>query len=255
MKYTLLEMVQFILSSMDSDEVSDIDETVESTQVVKVIKFVYENMVADLNLPEHFGLFELVASGDNTQPTIMTLPSNIIELRSVRYNNQLSTETNPDFVKVNWMDWEEFFDFINSFDASESNVSSFTRTIDGDDITLKYTNDAFPQWYSSFDDNTLVFDSYLATETTTLTSANSQCHGQLAPVFTLSNTFTPDLDHKQFPLLLNDSKALAHAEIKQTTHNKAERMARNNKISTQRHKTQISQPTPDFQRLPDYGRK
>jgi len=34
MKYTLLKMVQLILSAMDSDEVNGISDTVESLQVV-----------------------------------------------------------------------------------------------------------------------------------------------------------------------------------------------------------------------------
>jgi hypothetical protein len=97
MKYTLLELVQLILSSLNSDEVSAIDESPESDKVVKIIKFVYNNMVSDLNLPEQMTMFELTASGDNTKPTLMTLPADIIRLDSIRYNQKLTAETNPQF--------------------------------------------------------------------------------------------------------------------------------------------------------------
>ncbi len=254
MKYTLKEMVDLILSSMDSDEVNDITDTAEAQQVVQIIRFVYGNMVADLNLPEHFGLFELTASGDNTQPTIMTLPSNVIELRSIKYNNILSTETDPQFLDVHWMQWNDFSDLMQNYNTDNTNMASFTRVINGDNITFKYINDKMPQWFSSFDDGTLVFDSYDADEDTTLQSEKTQCYGQLEPTFTESNNFTPDLDSKQFAFLVNEAKSLAFAEMKQTTHAKAEQMGRRNKITMQRSKERI-QPFDNYNRLPNYGRK
>lgn len=254
MKYTLKEMVDLILSSMDSDQVNDITDTEEAQQVVKIIRFVYNNMVADLNLPEHFSLFELEASGDNTQPTIMTLPSNVIELRSIKYNNIEGTETNPDFIKVHWMDWADFSNLMNSYNTDNTNMGSFTRTINGDSITFKYVNDKMPQWWSSFDDGTIVFDSYNADEDTTLQGEKTQCWGQLSTTFTESNTFTPDLDSKQFAFLINESKSLAFAEMKQTAHQKAEQMGRRNKISMQRSKQRL-QGFDAYSRYPDYGRK
>jgi hypothetical protein len=41
MKMTLLEIVQSTLSSMDSDAVNNINDTIESTQVAEVAKEVY----------------------------------------------------------------------------------------------------------------------------------------------------------------------------------------------------------------------
>ncbi len=41
MRRTLLDMVQEILSDMDSDEVESIDDTVEAEQVVSILKSTY----------------------------------------------------------------------------------------------------------------------------------------------------------------------------------------------------------------------
>lgn len=255
MKYTLLEMVQTILSAMDSDEVSDIDENPESKQVTDIIKLVYYNMVADLDLPETRSMFELVASGDSNKPTLMTLPSDVMELQSVRYDQKETGDTNPLYTVVDYIPWPEMQWLLNSYDTSNSNMSSFTHSVSGDTIEIKYINDKWPQWYSSYDDNTLIFDSYYSAEDTTLVANKTQCFGIRAPTFTKSNTFTPSLDHRQFMLLINEAKALAFAEMKQTVHNKAEQMARRNRGVLLRSKYRLTDQQRGFHTLPNYGRK
>lgn len=53
----LIEYVQDILSSMDSDEVNSISDTVESMQVATILKNCYEELVANIELPEEYTLF------------------------------------------------------------------------------------------------------------------------------------------------------------------------------------------------------
>ena len=45
MKFTLLEMVQEILSDMDSDEVDSIEDTVEAEQVATIVRSTYLAMM------------------------------------------------------------------------------------------------------------------------------------------------------------------------------------------------------------------
>ena len=60
----LIEYVQDILSSMDSDEVNSISDTVESMQVATILKNCYEELVANIELPEEYTLFHLDSSSD-----------------------------------------------------------------------------------------------------------------------------------------------------------------------------------------------
>ncbi len=50
---------------------------------------------------------------------------------------------------------------------------------------------------------------------TTLQTSKTLCYGQIIPTFTLEDSFIPDLDDTQFPLLLNEAKAIAFVELKQ----------------------------------------
>jgi len=46
-KLTVLDMVQDVLSDMDSDEVSSIDDTVEAMQVAQIIKTAFYEVIND----------------------------------------------------------------------------------------------------------------------------------------------------------------------------------------------------------------
>ena len=67
MKYTLLQLVQTIASSMDSDEVNSISDSTESLQIANIVRSVYYDLINRAKLPEHFTLVTLEASVDNTR--------------------------------------------------------------------------------------------------------------------------------------------------------------------------------------------
>jgi len=253
MRLTLLELTQIILSSLDSDEVNSINDTVESQQVAKVIRTVYYDLISKISLPELHDLRSLTASGDNTKPTLMTVPSDIRSIQWIKYN-RIDPNTNEDtFTYVTILPTTEFMNIIHSFRTDESNVSSFTQTIDGDTIEFYYKNDKEPDFCTIFDDNTVIFDSYNSVEDTTLQSVKSLLYGEVAPDFDMSDNFTPALDEKQFALLLNDAKVLAFAELKQMPHQVAMANSRKQQISLQ--KTKSKKEPVWFNELPNFGRK
>lgn len=253
MQYTLLEMVQSILSSMDSDEVNSITDTVEAQQVVEVIKTCYDNIVTLSELPIQKTLFNLTASGDVTKPVLMTKPATFQSLEWLKYDKQISGATDPAWGDVLYLPIDEFIQRVYRFNPSETNVLTFDQTTSGGTVTFFYTNDAAPMFFTTFDDNTLVFDSYDADVDTTLQTSKTLCFGELAATFTNSDTWVPNLHPHQFPLLLNEAKALAWAELKQASHMKAEKMARDNKVHLQKSKRAV--PYGIFDTGPDYGRK
>lgn len=258
MKYTLLEMTQQILLAMEGDEVDDIDETAESTAIAKTIREVFYDIAGMLDLPEHHGVFNLTATGAST-PVTMIIPSDVTAIDWVKYNNDDDT-TNPAFVAVRFWPFNTFLEYVNSWDLdADLDVQSYTYTdaASGDTTTLKCRQDAFPRYYTTPNDRTILFDSFDEDEDAFLQSSKTQCYGQLAPTWTHSNTFTPDLDHKQFSLLLNESKGQCFIDFKQQTNARAEAKARRNWINTQKKKQNIGYPNDQmtFKNYPNYGRK
>jgi hypothetical protein len=240
MKFTLLEMVQEILQSMESDEVNSIDDTVESYAVAVLIRSVFYDLAIDLGLPEHEGLFELIASGDSTKPVLMTVPSGVSLVRNIKYNNKLTSETYANYKEVSFKNFEDFLVDQTTLTGQSSNVGQMTFTSNGDSFEVMYRTDKMPQFYTTMDDNQLIFDSYDSTEDTTLQKSKTMCMGVIYPTFDLTDNFTPDIDPPQFSLLKNRAKVRAFAELKQAQNAEAAGEARRQKIIVQKRKETIS---------------
>jgi len=246
-KMTLLDMTQHILSSMDSDAVNAWDETIESEQVGYVIKDAYFNLINNLDIPEHSDILTLTALADADQPTHMQIPDGVRAIESVKYNVIKSGETRVQYDDVYHRDPEEFLDSVLSRNSTDSNIQ--TVTITGAKLFIQ--NDKRPEYFTSFDDEYLIFDSFDSGVDSTLQQSKFIVRGIKEPTWTMSDTFTPDLDANMFTLLLNEAKSLAAVEVKQTSNPKAEQYARrqwtrwaNDKSNLKTHK-----------KGPDYGRR
>lgn len=255
MKLTLLEMTQLILSDMNGAEVNSISDNTESLQVANAIKETYIDIISRADLPEHFSFFEVEASGDASLPCVMYLPSTVLKIDYLKYDKDDGTSSyrTPQYEKINFLDFDTFVDRMYSLDPDESTVDSGTLTISSDTIPLIWENDKAPDYYTTYDDYTLIFDSYNSDVDATLQKNKTVCYGQKEPTFTLSDSFTPDLDSKQFSLLLQESKAQAFADLKQVTNSKAENRARKGWINMQRSK--VAFPVNYYDEYPNYGRK
>src|SRR5215831_12114775 len=84
-KQTLLQVVQTILSAMNSDEVNSIGDTSESLQVAECVRTSYHNMMGRYDLPEHNQPFQLTPSNDPTKPTLMYKPDGVNRVEWLKY--------------------------------------------------------------------------------------------------------------------------------------------------------------------------
>lgn len=255
MQKTLLQIVQEILSDMDSDEVNSHTDTTESLQVANIVQNAYWDIVSQTSFPKMYRPFELTASGSPTQPNLMTLPSGFSNLVWLKYDE--STTENPDatFRTLQFLELPEFVNMMYGLDATASNVLMYDYTLDtGDTIQIRCYTDRPPTYYTTVDDNTLFFDSYDSAVDTTLQADKSLAYGEKIPTFTMSDSFVPDLPAKQFTILRNEAKASAFANLKQATNANAERKARRGWITSQKTSRQIDNARNQLNRGPNYGR-
>jgi len=238
---------------MDSDEVNSITDTVEAQQVATVIRSVYYDIIARADLPEHYSLVTLDPSGDNTKPVLMYLPSTVSRVEWIKYN-RLNEASDPiNMVEVYYLPLHQFLDMMHGLNEDNTDVGTFTHTVGADTFTILYKNDGNPNYYTTFDDNSVVFDSYDATLDTTLQKSKTLCYAKTVIPFTISDSFVPDLDEEQFALLLNESLSTCWAELKQSPHPIAERNSRRNWTHLQKSKNAVDNMA-DFHKLPDFGR-
>ena len=249
-KQTLLELVQNILSDINSDEVNSIGDTVESTQIAETIKSVYFDIIADTSIPEHFTLKQLTALGDITKPNFMQMPTGVSDIKWVKYDTQTATDISITYTKVEYIAPEDFLDKVLSLDST---LASVTTVTDDSGASLLIRNDKFPEFFTTFDDDYLVFDSYNAAEETTLTATRSLMFCSSEPIWAASDSFIPDLDSTLFPLLLAEAKSLVFINNTQSSNPKVEQIAKRHQARKQGRKHRISRANNNT--LPNFGRK
>jgi len=91
---------------------------------------------------------------------------------------------------------------------------------------LYIRNDKNPRYYTSFDDQYIICDSYDASVDTTLQTNKTRCWGTVTPTFSLTDDFVPDIDEVLFPYLLAEAKSACFSLFKAGSDPKVEQAAR-----------------------------
>ena len=242
MKRTLLQIVQNILSDMDSEDVNSISDSIEAEQIASVVRDVYYNMVSTRMIPEHKELFKLTSLSDSTRPTHFQVPETINNIESIQYNVGSS---DIEFKEIKYMEPLTFLMLYQDSDETDT-VSDVNG---GTSILVK--NDKQPDFYTSFDDYHIIMDSYDSSVSSTLTSNKTRCYGKKTPVFTISDDFTPDLDDVMFPYLLAESKSTCFSLFKSGPDQKIEQAARRQKSYVQNDMYRMNKEN----KRPYYGRR
>lgn len=219
MKQTLLEIVQDILSDVEGDEVNSISDTEESEQVARHVKAAYRAIVSKSVWPHTRRAVALVPRSDSSFPTHMTVKEELKELISVRYNTAKLGETRKTYKELSYLDPDKFLVKLNARDNDSATVDV---VIDDSGIELLINNNKAPQYYTSFDDVSVIFDSYDSAVDSTLQASKLQAQGYIIPEFTISDDFIPDLPVDAFSLLYEESVSRVQLKMRQFQDQKAE---------------------------------
>lgn len=160
----------------------------------------------------------------------------------------------PGYQYVTILPFDQFMDMINAFNVTESNVLTYTFSVGGSSYTFNYKNNIQPHYCTVLSNQYVLFDTYDMFFDSTLQTSKTFCMGLVVPPFELTDSFIPTLDDNQFPLLLNEAKALAFYELKQMPHAKAEQEIKRQLSTMQKNKSMVNRPTY-FNELPDFGRR
>lgn len=247
-KKTLLEIVQDILNDLESDEVNSISDTVEAQQVAQIVRSTYEAIISARTEWPHLSTLFQLDSATAAKPTHMKLPENILSIAWVKYNKRRITDTKDIMLEIKY---KEPADFLKLLDERDSSASNITVVVDDSDINLNILNNTPPTYYTTFDNEYLVFDSFDSALEANLQNSKTSCHGQRDPVFTVSDSFVADLPVQMFPYLQNEAKSTAFLLLKQMANQKAEQHS----VTQRRRMSQEAWRIKKGITYPNYGRK
>src|SRR5574343_96370 len=251
-RYSNLQLVQKVLSSMDGDEINSVSDTTESLQVLACAETIYNDLITQADLPEQYAVFNLDASGSPSLPVVMYRPDGYETIDWIKYKHTVDGQTTWTLLKPILFD--EFLDRQDGLNPSDTGVDTLTLTTNSMTMEVRYYNDRDPDWYTTFDDNTILFSSHNLALDTTLQTSKTLCYGQRSELFIPIDGFTPSFDSNMHQIWLHETKALASAEMRQVPNAKAERSARKGWIKLQDLKEAVNTGSY-YNRLPNYGRK
>lgn len=211
-KLTVLDLVQDVLSDMDSDPVNSISDTVEAFQVAKICESVYNQVTANRNWPLHETLLKFDSSTTTDRPTHTRLPVDVKEISNVFYDVRKQNDENKRYREIHYLYPDEFLLRTNNRVSTNNNVDVI-QDVSGVELLIK--NDIEPQWWTSFDDDYIVFDSYNNVVDSTIQSSKLQVTGIRIPVFQVADDFIPDIPDEAFPMYLAKVKSNAFRKLKQ----------------------------------------
>jgi hypothetical protein len=180
MKLTLLELVQDMLTAMDSENVSDVGETEEAGQCVNLANQAFEQMATSKRW-RHFKQYTRLSTTSALNEMVPPSGTYAVDYANLWYEGQRVWYVEPDKMMEMTINRES------------------TNTTNSNDILI-YT-DRNPTYWTSDDDYTFIFDA-IPDSTNGLTSTNTRAIAWIAPTSRLStNSAYFDLPAQAFPAL------------------------------------------------------
>lgn len=247
-KLTLLDIVQDILNDLEGDPINSINDTVEAQQVAQIVKTTFFNIVTGKDYAHKKELFQLTGLGNTNKPNYFLIPETIESVDWIQYNTRSSTDTKDKYTYLLYLEPEDFLFILNARDSSSTTVQVVT---DFSNIPLNILNNKAPQYYTSFDDEYIIVDSFDSSVESTLQTSKVSSRGKRTLEFTIDDAFIPDIPVQMFSYLLNESKSTAFLILKQTPNQKAEQHS----ISQRRRMSQEAWKVKKGITYPNYGRK
>ena len=225
-KLTLIDIVQDVLSDMGSDEVNSISDIVESLQVAYIVKSVFLNIINKRMWPNEAVLTSLTPASDTNKPTHFTIPDNVVKVAWIKYDNRSSSSsTKVEFEDITYLQPKDFLDYCLARDST----ASTTQTVTVGDYTILIKTDTNPTYYTTFDDENIIFDSFDNSIDTTLQESKIMAYCEVEPTWSMADTYTPDLPSHAFSYLVSEVKSMAFTKIKQAASPKDEQESRSQK--------------------------
>ena len=249
-KPTLLEIVQDILTEMSGDQVNSISDTQEATDVANVVKVVWNELIDEIDFPFHKELVTLEGLADPSKPNYMRIPENVSRIEWIKYDTRPSLTSAKDYTPMVKMEPSDFIDFVNARPSTDT--SNYVVVQHTADIPLVIGKLDSPSYWTTFDDEYVVFDSYDSDVEATLQTSKTICSAFIRPTFTVADDHVPDLPENMFNVLRIHALNRCMFALKQTINPKTEREENRLRVRAQRNKQRALRKHLDW---PDYGRK
>lgn len=210
---SLLSIVQMGLTVTGGDAVSSISENQESEDMAMVARDVYYDVTSWDEWPHKNRIATVSVPGDITAPTVVRLRDSFSFIHKVQYlHNENGEDTG--FTDLCYIEPEYFLDMC---DSKIRNTDTVRMTGYGVNPSTFITvgTDEHPKFYTTFDNEHLIFDSYDKTVDPFISNYKTRVMASVIPDFQLDDSFILDIPDSMLELYLSQVRVAAYYYINQ----------------------------------------
>jgi len=198
MQKTLLNTVQRVLDKLNLDPVNSIADTEDSYLIAREAETSFYDFITRADWPDKIDLVKATSTSDLSKPTELILDEEVHYIDSLMYDVTRTGDANKSIRKIVWLEPEDFLEKVYSRNTSNDNVVE----VQYKDAPIFIYNDTMPNYYTSFDNKTIVLDSHDADVEDTLIGTKTICRGKIIPAWSESDSFVIPIQDSLFPTYL-----------------------------------------------------
>ena len=245
-KYTMLEFVQLIGEAIESDEIDELDETIEATQIMNILQQTYSEVLDRRDwefIKDRVVQMDVMPASD-VKINHLLIPPSVTALQCLRY-----LDMNGKFIDLTYLQPCDFIAKLHARNPADANIT----TVPNDDgVPMYVVNDKPPQWYTSFDEESLAFDAFESVRGIGNQIADTVIVGNIKPLPNwTAPTATLPIPERMNSLILNEAIATANYRLRQTADPRSERLARRQNIKMRELEPKTTRDTDEVH----YGRR
>lgn len=225
-KFTLLQVVQKTLEALGSDEINAISDSPDAEQIAQMAQDAYYELMNQREWPHLLNLKQLESVADSTKPNYLRIPGSVVRIDQIKYDNTDPLGAAPLLVEINEAVWCEPERFLNMTQGRNTERPDVVTITDFSGVRIHILNDNKPQFWTSFDDEYVVFDAFDEGIDSTLQGNKSQALCKIIPDFVIADDTVADMPAHVFQTWIAEVKSTAMLYLRQEISQKDEQRAR-----------------------------
>jgi len=228
-KLTLLTVVQKTMEALNLDEVNSISDSPDAEQIAQIAQDSAYELLNQSEWPFSIRYLQLESVADADRPNYLRIPDECTRIDYVRYDKTDPDNADSDDVdlveieQIEWLPPEQFLEMTLLRNTQVDEISTITDFNGG---RYHIYTDRGPSYWTSFDDEYVVFDAVDLDIESTLQGNKSQVHGKWIQDIVIDDDFLLDAPAHFFSTWLADTKSTAFIYMKQESSPKDEQRAR-----------------------------
>jgi len=199
MSRTLIYTVQRVLEKLNLDPVNSLSDTEDSILVAREAESTFYDLLTRAEWQSNLDLLKIESMSDLSNPSSLRIDDNISHISSVRYDVTTADDSYKNIRTLHWISPEDFLEKSFYHNSSSDNVTEISYK----GKPLFIVNDRMPTYYTSFDNETLVLDSFDKEVEDTVVGSKTICYGEIEPSWLETDSFVIPVQDSVYPLYLS----------------------------------------------------